>query len=573
MNLSALPHDVDTFDVTHALAPARRTLGLGCTAHWALLGLGPGALVGALLLVVAHLARLPLPPLTGPALAALGLLLGVAYGLTHWPAPLEAARRVDRHFDLKDRLTTALELRSSHSPLALLQRRDTALSTRELKLAQGASAWPDPREGATATLALALLAATLVWGAPRASTGTHGSPSVVLQHRRAAAAIRVKQIAAALRVSAPPTTTQTPQMQQLQKALARLHTQLLHATSPSAALQAISSTQQQLHTLERGLHPVNTRAVAQLNSALGQYLQHQTSGKAAPPTAAQMARELDSLARAMHRMTPAQRAALARSLMQAANQTSDSALRSDLRQAASALANGDPTSASQSTQQASRALSRSASQQSTMAELQEAQGDLSSAKDQINGTVGPTAHSPAASGAGRPGGGKGTGQARGAGAGKGQTQGHGLGNGKGSQAGKGQGSGRGQGHSSGAGQNPASGRGSANARGSGRGQTGANTRSGQSGRGAAGAHGTGGTGRNNPTRPGSNVQVYVPGRSGQGKTVVQSGPTGAPETGGQIPYRQVVARYAASAHQALDRSALPPALQAYVRAYFTTITH
>jgi hypothetical protein len=69
------------------------------------------------------------------------------------------------------------------------------------------------------------------------------------------------------------------------------------------------------------------------------------------------------------------------------------------------------------------------------------------------------------------------------------------------------------------------------------------------------------------------VTVFVPGTQGKGPTISRTGPNGAPEPGSIVPYQQVVGQYAASAHQALDRAALPPALQGYVRRYFTTLSH
>jgi hypothetical protein len=68
------------------------------------------------------------------------------------------------------------------------------------------------------------------------------------------------------------------------------------------------------------------------------------------------------------------------------------------------------------------------------------------------------------------------------------------------------------------------------------------------------------------------VTVYIPGHQGKGREVVQNGPNGAPLPGAIVPYQQVVGQYAQSAHQALDRAAVPPALQSYVRQYFSTIS-
>jgi hypothetical protein len=69
------------------------------------------------------------------------------------------------------------------------------------------------------------------------------------------------------------------------------------------------------------------------------------------------------------------------------------------------------------------------------------------------------------------------------------------------------------------------------------------------------------------------VTVFIPGKQGKGPQTIVSGPKGAPEPGALVPYQQVVGQYAQSAHQALDRSAIPPSLQGYVRRYFSSISH
>jgi hypothetical protein len=68
------------------------------------------------------------------------------------------------------------------------------------------------------------------------------------------------------------------------------------------------------------------------------------------------------------------------------------------------------------------------------------------------------------------------------------------------------------------------------------------------------------------------VTVFVPGKQGKGAEIVRNGPKGAPAPGALVPYQQVVGQYAQSAHQALDRAALPPSLQGDVRRYFSTLS-
>ncbi len=69
------------------------------------------------------------------------------------------------------------------------------------------------------------------------------------------------------------------------------------------------------------------------------------------------------------------------------------------------------------------------------------------------------------------------------------------------------------------------------------------------------------------------MTVYIPGQEGKGPESIRNGPNGAPQPGALVPYQQVIGKYAQGAHQALDHAALPPAMQAYVRQYFSTISH
>lgn len=69
------------------------------------------------------------------------------------------------------------------------------------------------------------------------------------------------------------------------------------------------------------------------------------------------------------------------------------------------------------------------------------------------------------------------------------------------------------------------------------------------------------------------MTVYIPGTQGKGPEIIKNGPNGAPQTGALVPYQQVLGRYVQQTHQALDRASLPPAVQSYVRRYFSTISH
>lgn len=556
-------------DIERTLSPVANAIGFGRVARGALLGFTVGAVIGIAVLLAGHVHSFGFAVQAAVAAAALGLLVGAAFGAARWPRTLEAARAADLYFHLDDRLTTALELSGAETPVAFLQSRDVAHRIDGLKLSYSRGRWFHPRDGVPAVVAAIAFAAALVLGLENGHHQTAVAAPATSARVRHAAANRVKQLTSQLHAGLTPAQLQSPAVRRLDRVLSQLRHQLLQTATPRAALRAISATQQQVHQLALGLHPVNGRAVAQLNSSLSRYLgksQSRTSSAATSRSAAATANSLNHLAQSLQHLTPAQRAALARALARAANATSNNALRSALRQAASSLANNAPQSAATSLQQAAQSLSQSASAQAALARANAAGTQLGALKNQIAGTgAAPPSLSPAA--------GKGLGKAaasaQGTSAKNGQALGRGTGKGKGTGQGQGTRPGQGQGKDRGTGQ-----RGTRGGRGTGRGQgrgAGQGTAA-ALGKGTSGAHGTGGSGRSGLTRAGRSVTVFVPGKQGKGAEIVRTGPQGAPLAGSIVPYQQVVQRYAQNAHQALDRAALPPSLQGDVKRYFNTLS-
>lgn len=570
MNTSSLtePHvpEQQRLDIARTLSPVANAIGLGRVARGVLLGFTAGAGIGIGILLAGRIHAFGVAVPAAIAATVLGLLAGAAFGATRWPRTLEAARAADLYFKLDDRLTTALELKGADTPVAFLQNRDVARRIDGLKLSYSHSEWFHRREAVPALVAAIALAAALTLGLGNGPHQPAAAATSTSARARHAAANRVKQLTSQLHLGLTPAQLQSPAVRRLDRVLSQLRHQLLRTSSSRAALRAISATQQQVHQLAQGLHPVNGRAVAQLNGSLSRYLgksQNRTSNAAASHSAAATANALNHLAQSLQHLTPSQRAALARALARAANTTSNNALRSALRQAASALANSTPQSAATSLQQAAQSLSQSASAQAALSRATAASTQLGALKNQIAGTgAAPPSLSPAA--------GKGLANAPGAGTGtngkNGQALGRGTGQGKGTGTRPGTGQGQGKGRGTGL-------RGTRGGRGIGRGQ-GRGTGQGTAGlrAGTSGAHGPGGTGRSGLTRAGRSVTVFVPGKQGKGAEIVRTGPQGAPLTGSLVPYQQVVLRYSQSAHQALDRSALPPSLQSDVKRYFSTLS-
>jgi hypothetical protein len=556
-----------SFDVVAALAPARSALGIARLLRWALRGLGAGALAGAVVLLAAHLwpfsAALPLALTALPA----GLLAGTAIGIRSWPDSPEVARSVDRRFDLRDRLTTALEFQGSDAPLSVLQRENAARHVGGVPLRESGRGQLTRQEMGMVALALLVFSALLLLGGTPAPHSRSANQTTSGQAQiRKAATTRLPAIARKLEHGLTPQQRQTAALHKLDAALAKLRRQLLKSTTRSQALRAISATQQQLRHLAAGLHPIHPQAVSQLNRSLTKYMTPQQRSAAAGSSAKALAaatQNLNHLAKSLSHLTPAQRSALARSLARAANATSSSTLRSTLHQAASSLAYGDPQSAASALRQAAAALHQSPGSATEQSRLSSAGSQLDNLKNDVSGVGAPT--SGGTSGRGNPGsGGKGSGKGSGSGKGTGQGKGTGSGQGKGAGSGQGKGSGSGSGQGKGTGTGQGSGNGKGQGQGSGSG----------SGQGGTGGHGIGG-GRGGPGAHGRGryATVYVPGTQHSGPHSVRLGPNGQPQTGQIIPYRQVIGQYQRTAHTALDHSALTPAQQRAVLRYFSSISH
>lgn len=557
-------------DILRMLQPVIRAIGLGRVARGTMLGVAVGTLLGAIILAVSHVHPITFSVQIAFSSIVAGVVAGLIWGIVQWPAAGEAARRADFFFGLDDRLTTALELRSSDEPVARIQNRDTARYIDGLTLSRSQGPWLHWREVVVAAAAGLLFAGSLILGVQAPHQHASAPEKIAHTSRQAQqiAAKQIQQLQARIHAGLTPSRRQTREVQKLNLALSRLRRQLLKASTTRSALRAISVTQQKLHSLAAGLHPINARAVAQLNSSMAHYLpSHRGNGKTGTPSrsAAATAQALNRLAQSLVHLSPAQRAALARTLARAANANPNTGLRSSLRQAASALASGAPHAAATALQRAARSLAQSAGAQATQSRANALSAQLGAIKNGLanSGARAPSGHQPNGS---RKSSTKTAGQGNAAGTGQrpgkgpAANTGRGKGNGQGARAGKGKGARPGSGVGRG------SGRGSGTVSRRGQGATGA-------GKGSSGAHGRGGHGRPAPTRAGRAVTVYIPGTQGKGPDVTRNGPNGAPQPGALVPYRQVLGQYAQQARQTLDRAALPPSVQGYVHRYFSTISH
>jgi ribosomal protein S20 len=547
-------------EVPSAIAQVRRLMGFGRVATWIARGVLAGGLCAAALVGFDHLISIGPAVMVGSVAVILGGLAGAVAGIRHWPRELDAARAVDRRFELRDRTTTALELWDSALPVSILQRSDAGMHLHGLRLRSSARGQWRGYEAAGAAVMLVLFV-VLAFTVPTAVRGA-SSPSSTTDRQRIHKALHSEK-RVAHNATAGLTTQQAHNaaIRKLAFELRQLRRQLRTAANKRAALRAISNTQQALHRIAAGLHPISRTATSQLSHSL----RAQMNASERAGARGSVSRQLRAAAQALHRlastlahMSPSQKAALAQALERAANANSNSSIRSSLRQAASSLQNGNPRSAASALQQAASAMARTASQQTAQARVASASSQLEALKGEVSGLSGQ--QSTGTPYPGKQGSGKGAGKGGKNGTGTGQG-GHGQGQGQGKGHGQGQGQGQGRGQGNGSGHGRGSGSGQGHGSGSGRGGAGGHGIGG--GRGGAGNHGAGKSG----------AQVYVPGKNGSGtKTVLNGGPNGAPLPGSTIPYQQVLARYQQSARAALDHGSLPPSLRQYVRDYFTSIS-
>lgn len=557
-----------SFDALQTLEPVRRRLGTAMIQRWALRGLAVGSAAGITVLLIGHIGYVygvPRYGTTGVALAVASAVVGMgagAYlGSCRRPTTLQSARTVDRHFAFDDRLTTALEFHASDHPLCRLQRAEVAGRLRGLALLESTRRQITRLELVVPAIGLIALLVSLFWAGAPSTQARSTLPAADQQRINRLAGKQIPHLTKQLEHGLNPQAQQSPELRKLEQALAALRRQLLHSTSRASALRAISTTQQSLQRLVASLHPINRRAVAQLNSSLAKYMTSQerrdaslNSAKAGDTASrrafAASANTLNRLAKSLSHMSASQRAALARALARAANSSSDSRLRASLQQAASSLAYRDPQSAAGALQQAASALAETPAAGAAQSRLQQAGSQLDALKNSLADVTNASGQTPAGAGA--------TGQGKG-------SKGNGTGQGAGKGSGKGRGSGKGSGGGNGAGQGAGKGQGSDRGSGSGNGSA--------QGEGGVGGHGSGGgRGGVGPHGRGHFATVYIPSKAGKGPHSVQAGPNGAPLPGGIVPYQQVVGQYSSSARAALDRSALPPGVRSYARQYFSTIS-
>lgn len=525
----------------YRLARAFRASGLGLA-----LGAGLGLLLGVALIA----GRLVLPAelawLVG-GLLLVGLTGGGMLGLV-WPVPsLPTARRFDRQFGLRERLSTALELaeRPEASTLTPLQLADALETARRVDLPR-ALPLRLPWRSLAAALLLCALTAGLAWG-------LRGQFELVQQQREleqaiAAEVVKVEEIAAGIeqletldpQVEAAILQSLQATLQELQAAetkeealavLAEGQAELQSFISPDsqAALEALAQAGQ---TLAASQNPELQSAGEALQegdlASASQALEGLDASQLSAEELAQLAQDLSAAAQALQSSQPAAAA---------------------IQNAASAAAAAASTDPAQSAQAAQAAEEAQAALQQAAADLQALQGALQAGQAAMQ-AASSLAQAQAVLGA------------AGAGAGTGVLSsgqpGSGVSTDPGSQnPGSGGGAGRGEGRGSEAGSGQAAG------------TTPIQT---------SNSPGDGGLTPYEslyiPQRLGGEggPDVTLPGGNTPGETVVgaQERPVGDPGSL-QVPYVDALPYYSAVNRQAIDSGQVPLDLRELVRRYFSAL--
>lgn len=555
-------------------------------------GLGAGLVVGVVAAIVARLQPLlAFNDLLRLSLGALGLglALGGLLGALR-PLPLRVvAARCDDELELRERVSTALELSSgtARSTLAPLQLAETAALLRERDTAVAPLPRLDQRAG-TALAVLAGLLALLLVLPNRQDAALRQQAAQQQQLQQTVQQVNQIQAQVQARTDLDPETKRIieQQLAQLQRdlatgqldrgqAVARIaaaEAELRALQNPNARREASS-----LPALADELKPFGPTADIGQRLAAGDYV---GAGQA-----------LKDLGQGLSGLDPSSQAALAQKLREAAaaQTATNPQLAQQLQDAADALARGDTAAAQQALDRAGDLLAQAGQQAASQEQLAQVLGDLNQLKRDTAAGLPPNlaqatpqraTGSPAALG-GTPGRPLGTPVTFSGTPGAMNGQGTPVAlngspaaltfNGTPVRVGTGQAN---QGGTPVAA--PAQG-------GQGQGQTG--TGAGGNGNQAGGQQPGGGAGQGGGGQPGDYDPVYAPtlpgGPPGQQQQASGSGNTGAPPTGAtqgpgaggapSVPYDQVYQHYLAAVQQALDNGSIPPELRDYIRDYFSNL--
>lgn len=516
--------------------------------HWLPRGVLAGLLVAALLALAARLRPLLDNTQVGYAALALGLLglvIAAAWLLFQRRTLLQQARFADRHFGLKERAATAVEIAEGRletpPPMAEKQLADAVRVLQAQDIAAALPLSPARRDWFVLLLALALLAAAVWLPNPQAE---------ILQQQRALEETIAQQEEAieelVEEIEANPDLTEEQQealTEPLRSALEELQAQEL---SQQEAVAVLSEAEADLRDLEASNNnEALQRELGAASAPLSQTSASQSLGQALQSgNLSQAGQAANDLADELPQLTPEEQAALSEALQQSAAALAqvDGEISQALAEAAEALQNGDMAAAQEALRDAAGELQERAQEQAAAQQAAAAAGQLSQGRQEV-----------AQGGEGQTGAGEGqNGQGQeGAGQGEGQGQGQGSGSGSGQGQGEGAGSGTGSGANGGVGGGPG---------------------------------GIGG-------ETGHAEEVFVPdfedlsGEPGEDIELpaecianpaacgglLDERPTAFGDEESRVPYNEVFADYRDAAYQALDSEPIPLGMKGYIRDYFSSL--
>ncbi len=292
--------------------------------------------------------------------------------------PRRVAQRVDHLLNLRERLSTAIELHETGAatPLAPYQQADACaiaanLHPRQIPLAI-------PRRPLLFALAPTLLALALL---------TLPNPMNRVLAERAAVAEMIEQVnqqLATLTEELQNRDDLTPeQREELLSILRQLQEEL--ARNPGDRQEALADLAQAEMRLRQQLDPqtdVRQAALEQLARQLEQLSQNQTSPR---PSLDQLRQQLNDLADSLAQMSDAERSALAQELAQQAAQlaAADRATAQALQDAAQALERGDNQAAAEALQRASEQVRAAQNAANDQRAVQQSLSNTQEARQQI----------------------------------------------------------------------------------------------------------------------------------------------------------------------------------------------
>jgi hypothetical protein len=477
--------------------------------------------------------------------------IGAAAAGFVWPLDrLTAARRFDRHFGLRERISTALELAQldrSSGPIGQLQLQDAVASAEQVNVRQQLPL-RIKRVDALFTVVLLIAVAIVAWRGE--SFFQLAAQTRAVQSAVAEEAAKVEELRKT--VEADRTLTEE-QRREMLEALKETQQRLKEAQSLEQATAVLTQSEKKFESLTSGKAEAQAEALRQagrkLSQAEGSALQAfgQNLAEGDFIAAAENLRNLD-----VSQLSAEEREQLADQLENMAEtvQASNPALAQQLRAAAAAARNGAVQQAQQALDQAAQSMSQTAQQVARSNVARKVSAQMGQGRQRMI-AAGQSA--------------------------QGQTA-------QGDQAGQGNQSGQG------------------NQTGQGSGQNGSSSQQGSAGSGSGSGRGSGDSGDARGPEAGSNPidqnngpgdggettyePIYAPQRLGgidddtvtlpgsgdpNGEVQGQSGVIPDTNNPSQVPYTQVFAEYANAYRQAIDSGQVPPQLRDLIRQYFSSL--